>query len=107
MAVRQGVSAWNFDVAALKEQALKEGGLEAMLPSITEGMPADSAAPAQPNGEPHGWLLALLAVMPAWPRSRGILLWGRAGAKAASEVASLGSDGKALCQAGKSQGSSE
>jgi hypothetical protein len=50
------VSAWNFDVAALKEQAQKEGGGEAVLPSITEGMPGDVVTHPNGAGEQHGMM---------------------------------------------------
>ncbi|BDA42758.1 probable serine/threonine-protein kinase OSR1 at N-terminal half [Coccomyxa sp. Obi] len=60
----KGVSAWNFDVAALKEQAAKEGGMDATLAPIIEGATSDAAAqPANTAGEsgglsvevPSGW----------------------------------------------------
>ena len=48
----QGVSAWNFDVAALKEQAAKEGGMDATLAPIIEGTVSDAAAlPPSTAGE--------------------------------------------------------
>ncbi|KAK9909926.1 hypothetical protein WJX75_009604 [Coccomyxa subellipsoidea] len=40
----KGVSAWNFDVAALKEQAQREGGLEPSLAPIIEGATSDMSA---------------------------------------------------------------
>lgn len=58
----QGVSAWNFDVAALKEQAAKEGGDPAM-PTISEAAPPVPAASAE--GGPHSYPLKLPANGPA------------------------------------------
>ena len=48
----QGVSAWNFDVAALKEQAQREGGLDAVLPTISEAGDGPPALP-QPTSHPE------------------------------------------------------
>ena len=48
----QGVSAWNFDVAALKEQAAREGDLTP-LPTISE------APPASAEGGPQSYPLKL------------------------------------------------
>ncbi len=48
----QGVSAWNFDVAALKEQAAREGGLEPSLAPIIEGTASDVSAQTGGLGEP-------------------------------------------------------
>ena len=58
----QGVSAWNFDVAALKEQAAREGGDPAM-PTISEGPPPAPAASAE--GGPQSYPLKLPASGPA------------------------------------------
>jgi hypothetical protein len=48
----QGVSSWNFDVAAIKEQAAREGGLEAALPTIAEGAPPESLPPPAAGQDP-------------------------------------------------------
>ncbi len=48
----QGVSAWNFDVAALKEQAAREGD-QPPLPTISE------APPASAEGGPQSYPLKL------------------------------------------------
>ena len=48
----QGVSAWNFDVAALKEQAAREGDQPA-LPTISE------APQASAEGGPQSYSLKL------------------------------------------------
>ena len=48
----QGVSAWNFDVAALKEQAAREGD-QPHLPTISE------APPASAEGGPQSYPLKL------------------------------------------------
>lgn len=55
----QGVSAWNFDVAALKEQAQKEGGLDPALDPILEGTISEMNAQAATNGiagAPCAWI---------------------------------------------------
>ncbi len=89
----QGVSAWNFDVAALKEQAQREGGLEGMLPTISESMDLPGTAPV-PNGlaePPAGalkcppcdclsWHAAVACTPPGSPAASGVLAWHSGGA---------------------------
>lgn len=55
----QGVSAWNFDVAALKEQAQREGGLEPSLAPIIEGATSDMSAQTGSGSGEQGALLLI------------------------------------------------
>ena len=57
--VVQGVSAWNFDVAALKEQAQREGGLEPSLAPIIEGATSDVSAQTGSGSGEQGDLLLI------------------------------------------------
>jgi hypothetical protein len=57
--VVQGVSAWNFDVAALKEQAQREGGLEPSLAPIIEGATSDMSAQTGSGSGEQGDLLLI------------------------------------------------